>query len=218
MIRLYIEVPYGSFRKSYARALAETYPFPPPATVYGMLLSFVGERFRASHSGVQLAFAFARKPQISRNLRRMSGAKYGVSRTPDFVEILCGLNFLCWIDSSEEAHVRTLESRLVEAIMSPEKVDRTGVVSLGLSDDAVNEVSLVNDLPKFNEQFARQNQDFNGWYWLTPQVDGQVELPVWVDHVRALHTRWRRYQWDTTPFMICEEPEIDKFTLILDPR
>ena len=46
MITLRVEVPYASFRKSYARSFAETYPLPPPATVYGMLLSLVGERFR----------------------------------------------------------------------------------------------------------------------------------------------------------------------------
>lgn len=57
MIALYIEVPFASFRKSYARSLAETYPFPPPATIYGMLLSLVGEWYRSRHQGVKLAFA-----------------------------------------------------------------------------------------------------------------------------------------------------------------
>ena len=33
MITLRVEVPYASFRKSYARSFAETYPLPPPATV-----------------------------------------------------------------------------------------------------------------------------------------------------------------------------------------
>lgn len=218
MITLHVEVPYASFRKSYARSLAETYPFPPPATVYGMLLSLVGERFRASHSGVKLALAFARQPRISRTLRRMSGTKYGVSRTPDFIEILCGIEFLCWVDSVQETNDQTLENRLIEATTNPERVDRTGVVSLGLSDDAVNDISLIADLPRFNEQCANQVESFNGWHWLLPQENGQIELPVWVDHVGAFHTRWRRYQFDDSPSMICDEPEPSKFTSILDPR
>src|SRR6266852_1217890 len=67
---LYIEVPYASFRKSHARSFAETYPLPPPATVYGMLLSLVGERFRRRHEGVRLAFAYKRLPHIATTLRK----------------------------------------------------------------------------------------------------------------------------------------------------
>jgi CRISPR-associated protein Cas5t len=218
VITLHIEVPYASFRKSYARSLAETYPFPPPATVYGMLLSLVGERFRASHSGVKLAFAFARQPRISRTLRRMSGAKYGVSRTPDFIETLCGIEFLCWVDSNQETNDRTLEARLTEAIVTPERIDRTGIVSLGLSDDAVDDITLIADLPQWNQQYQQWHDNFQGWCWLHPQDDGQIELPVWVDHVGAFHTRWQRFSFESSPCMINEEPANSKFTLIRDPR
>lgn len=214
MIALHIEVPYGSFRKSYARALAETYPFPPPATIYGMLLSLVGERVRTQHSGVKLAFAFTRQPRVARTLQRMSGEKYGVSRTPDFIETLCGIEFLCWVDSSKEqgqANGRSLEARLVEAIERPEIVDRTGVVCLGLSDHAVNDISLIKDFSKIRK-FSDQ------WHWLTPQDNGQIELPVWVDHVGAFHTRWQRYQFDASPSLIVPEPPDSQFTPILDPR
>lgn len=214
MITLHVEVPYASFRKSYARSLAETYPFPPPATVYGMLLSLVGERLRVRHSGVELAFAFAKQPRIARTLQRMSGEKYGVSRTPDFVETLCGIEFLCWVNSREEqgrGNGRSLETRLIEAIESPEMVSRTGIVCLGLSDNAINDVSLVKD-------FAKLKVFSETWHWLTPQDDGQIELPVWVDHVGAFYTRWRRYQFDSSPSLITPEPPNSQFTPILDPR
>lgn len=212
MITLHIEVPYASFRKSYARALAETYPFPPPSTIYGMLLSLIGERFRVRHSGVNLAFAFAKQPRIARTLQRMSGEKYGVSRTPDFIETLCGIEFLCWVDSSKELNNgRSLEDRLFEAIETPEKVNRTGVVCLGLSDNAVNDISLIKDFGKVKD-FAE------AWHWLTPQDDGQIELPVWVDHVGAYHTRWRRYHFDASPTSITPDPPTSQFTEIVDPR
>src|SRR5262249_61137342 len=79
VIILHIEVPYASFRKSYARSFAETYPLPPPATVYGMLLSLVGERFRGRNEGVRLAIANKRIQQIATTLRKLSGYKYGAA-------------------------------------------------------------------------------------------------------------------------------------------
>src|SRR5262244_3855476 len=120
MIILRVEVPYASFRKSYARSFAETYPLPPPATVYGMLLSLVGERFRGRHEGVRLAFAYKRIPQIATTLRKLSRYKYGVAakqsklgNAPDFIETLCGIEFLCWVDSSQEKpDVESLEARI----------------------------------------------------------------------------------------------------------
>lgn len=195
LITLYVEAPYASFRKSYARSFAETYPLPPPATVYGMLLSLVGERFRKRHEGVQLAFAYKRAPLITTTLRKLSRFKYGVpgkqsklGNAPDFVETLCGLDFLCWVDSSKETANRedtsgrkTLEERIIEALQSPESINRYGVLCLGLSDDAVNDVSLCEQV---NDE----------WHRLLPKDTGTIELPIWVDHVGAAKTRWQRYE------------------------
>jgi CRISPR-associated protein Cas5t len=212
-IALYIEVPYASFRKTYARSLAETYPFPPPATVYGMLLSLVGEYFRAKHAGVKLAFAYAHQPKIATTLRKLSRFKYGVAskqsklgNAPDFIETLCNIEFLCWVDSSAETQQKlTLESRIIEALEFPEKVNRTGILSLGLSDDAVNDISLIREIK-------------DKWYWLTPANEGQVELPIWVDHIGSINTRWQRYRFDAQPSIINNTPSSDKFTQIIDPR
>lgn len=200
MITLRIEVPYASFRKSYARSFAETYPLPPPATVYGMLLSLVGERFRVRHEGVRLAFAFRERhqngekrrspfPKTATNLRKLSRYKYGVpakqsklGNAPDYIETLCDIEFLCWIDSGSEINASpNLEARIIAALTKPETVTRYGVLSLGLSDDAVNDVSLVADIT-------------GEWRMLTPSESGSVELPVWVDHVGSAQTRWRRYE------------------------
>lgn len=56
-IALKVEVPIACFRHSRAREYAETYPVPPPSTVYGMLLSLIGETDRYKHCGTQLAIA-----------------------------------------------------------------------------------------------------------------------------------------------------------------
>jgi CRISPR-associated protein Cas5t len=188
MITLRVEVPYASFRKSYARSLAETYPLPPPATIYGMLLSLVGERLRSRHEGVRLAFAYKSIPPIATTLRKLSRYKYGVpskqaklGNAPDFIETLCDIEFLCWVDSSIEKNgSRHLEARLVEAIESPDKVDRYGLLCLGLSDDAVNDISICRLVE-------------GAWHRLIPSHNGSMELPIWIDHVGSANTRWNRF-------------------------
>lgn len=219
MITMRVRVPYASFRKSYARSFAETYPFPPPATVYGMLLSLVGERRRARHAGVALAFAYARQPKVAITLRKLSRYKYGEANKqsaqgkPDFVETLCGIDFLCWVDSKSESQdsgnmgteKSTLEERLIEALKTPEKVDRTGILCLGLSDDAVDEIAIIDHCE-------------GAWHWLMPSNDGRIELPIWVDHVGSFHTRWLRYGFENRASIISGEPTADRFTTIDDPR
>lgn len=216
MIALHIEVPYASFRKSFARSFAETYPLPPPATVYGMLLSLVGERFRKRHEGVQLAFAYKRVPRIATTLRKLSRFKYGVpgkqwklGNAPDFIETLCNIEFLCWVDSSQEKRAgsdQILEDRVREAINSPSTVNRYGVLCLGLSDDAVNEVELIDNIQ-------------GEWQRLLPSDAGTIELPVWVDHVGSINTRWQRYMLETEATLLTSEPgnNLWKWTHIIPP-
>lgn len=216
MLAIYIDVPYASFRKSFARSYAETYLLPPPATVYGMLLSLVGEKFRSAHEGVKLAFAYRRIPQVAVTLRKLSRYKYGEAKKqetlgskPDFVETVCGIELVCWVDSSEEygTHEVTLQTRLEEAIQRPETVSRYGVLSLGLSDDMVNEVSVCQSLE-------------GKWHRLLPLADGEMELPVWVDHVGSAKTRWQRFQLDEHSAELNELPgSIDwEWVQIVSPK
>ncbi len=241
MITLHVEVPYASFRKSFARSFAETYPLPPPATVYGMLLSLVGERFRRRHEGVRLAFAYKCRcddesykhrrsgedcrdkclPHIATTLRKLSRYKYGVpskqsklGNAPDFIETLCGIEFLCWVDSSQEkpdedgilkGDGRNLERRVIEAIQAPTSVTRYGVLCLGLSDDAVNDVSL------------RDNVD-GVWHHLLLSDKGAMELPIWVDHVGAADTRWQRYELEMNAKTVTPFPSEQQWTEIVAPQ
>lgn len=233
MLTLRVEAPYASFRKSFARSFAESYPLPPPATVYGMLLSLVGEHFRRRHEGVRLAFAYGCReaekrdcgrpclPHVATTLRKLSRYKYGVpgkqselGNAPDFIETLCGIEFLCWVDSSQERATEdgqlrggTLEDRLAGALENPDSVTRSGVLCLGLSDDAVNEVSLRSSLDGI-------------WHRLLPSDTGSMELPVWVDHVGAADTRWRRFHFEALASRLRDAPGSDgwQWTEILDPR
>ncbi|HKZ79844.1 MAG TPA: type I-MYXAN CRISPR-associated protein Cas5/Cmx5/DevS [Pyrinomonadaceae bacterium] len=233
MVSLYINVPYASFRKSYARSFAETYPLPPPATVYGMLLSLIGERFRRRHSEVRIAFAYKCRlddkvcegqclPPVATTLRKLSRFKYGVGgkegAKPDYVETVCGLEFLCWVDSSQESANRPLgdsgsnalgglEDRIKQALESPEKINRYGVLSLGLSDDAVNDLHLCT-------------KPEGKWHRLLPSETGSIELPIWVDHTGSAWTRWQRFELEQRGSAIIESPGTSdwEWIEIKDPR
>lgn len=187
MIMLHVEAPFATFRKSFARSFAETYPVAPPATVYGMLLSLAGERYRDEHEGVRLAFAYRSVPRIATTLRKLSRYKYGVpgkqaqlGHALDYIQTACGLDFLCWVDSSQEARQKNLEERISLALEHPDQVTRYGVLSLGLSDDLAD----VRGCEKSPGE----------WQRLLPRSDGSLDLPVWVSHVGAIGTHWNRYE------------------------
>lgn len=188
MIVLEVQAPFANFRKSFARSYAETYPLPPPATAYGMILSLVGERQRRSHLGVRMALGVTRRPKLTTVLKKMSRYKYGVpskqsrlGNAPDYMEVLGGIDCRIAIDSSDDTGRPTLEERTRIALENPEQVDRTGVLCLGLSDDLVDVVKFASD-------------DAEPIEWLTADPDGSLELPVWVDHVGSADTRWRRFR------------------------
>lgn len=207
-----VTAPFASFRRSFARSFAETYPLAPPATVYGMLLSLVGERSRSRHVGVRLGFAYAKLPRVATTLRKLSRYKYGVvsrqserGNAPDFVETLCGLDFVCAIESGSETDGGpTLANRVARAIEHPADVIRTGVVCLGASDDAVDDIATIEE-------------PSGSWCRLRPEPDGDMELPIWVDHVGARFTRWQRFTLGAPQRLTGGVPPED-FVRIDDPR
>ena len=94
VIALYVSVPVASFRVPYAREFFETLPCPPPSTVYGMLLSMVGEPQRKAHEGAEIALALVSDPEYSVVLRTMWRIKTGSppgkgsNKRPDYQELL----------------------------------------------------------------------------------------------------------------------------------
>ena len=198
LVALYIDVPCATFRTSRSREYGKTYLVPPPSTVYGMLLSLVGETNSEKHCGVRLAIAMLSQPQKSRVLRKMRRFKekdYGHSRNtiPEQQEILTDIKFIVWVESSRESVKPTLVERIKQAKANPTTVKRFGCLYLGESNDLVSSIRLAQE-----RHFSQNKQ------WLVKSNEGNITLPYWVDHVGSRGTRWQRYcleelDWNTPP-------------------
>jgi CRISPR-associated protein Cas5t len=187
MLALEVEVPITCFRQSRAREYAETYPFPPPSTVYGMLLSIVGEMNRYKHCGVKLAIALLSQPQKSTVIRTFRRFKKKdihdpTNARPDYQELLTDVRFITWVNSQGDKSQPKLLERLQQAFANPASIERFGGLCLGESRDLVNSVTMVPE-----------NDRTRSLQWLVQDEDGLLTLPYWVDHVGSKGTRWKRY-------------------------
>ena len=189
---LFVDVPMASFRPMWSREYQETYPAPPPSTIYGMLLSLVGveREQKGDYAGVRLAIALEDQPQIGRIFRKFrrvaqssrkfrhvaqSGQDDGplAERRPDYQEIILWLKFWLWIDDAKAKN--PLAERICEALDTERRRDvvRHGALCLGESSHMVNEVKLAigNVAPTKREgRFLVRNKT------------GFLTMPVWTDH------------------------------------
>lgn len=195
-VSLGVTVPVCSFRKPYAREFLESERIPPPATVYGFLLSLVGEDDRHAYIGTRLAISVTKSPATSLVLRtawRVKKSKKplgtGPNRRPDYQEILSGLQIGVWIAAGD------LATRVREAKSDWKRLNRYGGLSLGESRDLVDEV--VFD-PAWDQQCGN---------WLCTDARGPHPLPVWVDHVGSKGTRWTQFRIERAPLI--EPPQAD---------
>jgi CRISPR-associated protein Cas5t len=186
MLGLYVSVPVACFRKGLAREYLETEALPPPATCYGFLLSLVGETDRNRHIGCRVTPSLvgqAEKSVVLRTVWRIKSRKLlmgdGNNRMLARQELLTGVKFVLWLDSSEEkGESPSLEQRTREAIAHPEQIDRFGGLSFGESAHLVDEVKCFDD-----------NAAMDGTIFLLADR-GRLTLPVWVDHVGSEGTRY----------------------------
>jgi len=187
-IALQVEVPIACFRQSRAREYVETYPVPPPSTVYGMLLSLLGEENRYQHCGVKLAIALLSEPEKSivirtfRRVKKMRDIHHSSNAKPDYQELLTNIEFVVWISAGTDQATPTLPECLQQAFIDPASINRFGGLCLGESRDLVN---AVNPLA--------ENHTGESLRWLIRDENGWLALPYWVDHVGSQGTRWQRY-------------------------
>ncbi|MBD2359774.1 type I-MYXAN CRISPR-associated protein Cas5/Cmx5/DevS [Anabaena minutissima FACHB-250] len=204
-IVLKVEVPIACFRQSHAREYSETYPVPPPSTVYGMLLSLVGEVDRYKHCGVKLAIALlseAEKSTVIRTFHRFKTKNIHDSKNnrPDYQELLTNIEFVVWVDVGVDKAQPNLVERLAEALTNPASISRFGGLCLGESRDLVNDVTLLPE-----------NYRAESMRWLIRDEYGLLTLPYWVDHVGSRGTRWLCYE--VQECQVFQPPELS-WTLI----
>lgn len=204
---LYLDCPCTSFPRSFARDYKETYRYPPPSTIYGLLLSLVGEVDRMAHVGVKLAIGvIGNDPPISRIVRKQRHHKFGVKHLgtyptsqfskPNHHELLTDLQVAIQIDSSEELAAVKLIDRVAIALSTPEQITRFGGLSLGES------WALVNG--------ARLYRETDGSIrWLVKDNRGLIALPVWIDRSTSQGTFQR--------FSLSNELTNDCFVPIVEP-
>ena len=188
-VALFVSVPIASFRNPRAREYLETLPVPPPATVYGMLLSMIGERRRLRHVGAQVAVALlspAPRSRVLRNVWRVKTLRWplglGENKRPDFQELLTGIRLAVHVRDGVGEGDPSLAQRVRQAIVSPASVSRFGGLALGESTHLVNAIRELRD-----EDWGDQTT------WLTRGVGGLLALPVWPDHVGSAGTRFEQF-------------------------
>lgn len=176
---LYIDCPCTSFPRSFARDYKETYLYPPPSTIYGFLLSLVGEEDLTAHLGVKLAMGvIGNTPPISRIVRKQRHHKFGKTHMgtyppsqfskPNFQELLTDVKVVIKLDSSQESAKIKLDERVAIALTSPEQITRFGGLSLGESWALINGIRLY--------------REFDGEIdWLIKDCRGLISLPVWIN-------------------------------------
>jgi len=189
-LHLYVSVPLAGFRVAQAREYWETYPCPPPSTLYGMLLSLVGEADRFVHKGAELSMALVSVPQSSIVLRtqwrikdKAVGPGLGNNKRPDFQELLSDIRLAVWLRPGTEEKARpTLFARVKNAMERPQEVSRFGGLSLGES------THLVNEVRKWRQEDPSVGQI------LMPNNQGNLSLPIWPDHVGSRGTKWGQFR------------------------
>jgi CRISPR-associated protein Cas5t len=191
-MQLYLDCPCTSFPRSFARDFKETYRYPPPSTVYGMLLSLVGEVDMLAHRGVKLAIGLiGNDPPISRVVRKQRHHKFSVKHMgtypssqfskPNHHELLTDLQFVIQIDSSEETAVVKLIDRVAIALSTPAQITRFGGLSLGESWAMLNGVRVYRE----TDGVVR---------WLKQDKRGLIGLPIWINRETTQGT-FARFTW-----------------------
>ena len=198
---LFVSAPICGFRVAQSRSYWETYLFPPPSTVYGMLLSLIGEPNRLRCEGTEIAVAMLAPDLQSvpsvvlRTMWRFKGSSIPGqtekgNTTPDYQELLTHIRLSVWVRPGEGERKKSLAERLRSALENPKTITRYGGLSLGESTHLVDEVRQWRESD--TDQFGL------GWLLVKPDADREqatadLSLPVWPDHVGSKGTHWGQF-------------------------
>lgn len=186
---LRIEAPLTAFRPKLARDYQETWPAPPPSTVFGLLMSLCGiwPQQTSQFKGARLAIAISPGAQRSTVLRKMHRGEEGKTLVPkwrpEYQELLVDLTTWVFIPE-EQAQERALVGFVRAALEHPEQVERSGGLSFGESAFLVHS---IKELPA-------QALEGEPLQVLMPTNTGFLQLPVWVDFSDDKLSRHQRFE------------------------
>jgi CRISPR-associated protein Cas5t len=183
LLPIRVEVPVCAFRPYASREYQDTFPVPPPATVYGMLLSLLGvpREDKARHRGTEMALAVARLPVRSKVFRKLRRGKDLEDTRPDYQDLLIDLTLWVWLRLGADPANPPLSTRVLAALAQPAALERFGGLSLGESSYLVDVIRVDPSPP---DQLS----------FLTPDEGGFYSLPVWVDHAVRANTILGRFR------------------------
>lgn len=180
-ITLLVEVPICAFRPYESREYQDTHPFPPPSAVYGMLLSLCGVRReeKHQHQGVRMVLAMEGVPERGKVFRKFRRGKDLGDLRPDYQDLLIGLKLWVWLANGSDQGQPPLVEQVSTAIEYPNRVKRSGGLSLGESSYLVDSIAV-----------RKPNADLN-MHFLKPDPSGFYNISTWVDHIGNKHVRQR---------------------------
>ena len=182
LLTLFVEVPICAFRPYASREYQDTYPFPTPSSVYGMLLSLIGvpSEEKARHRGVVMAMGIESAPGRAKVFRKLRRGKDLDSLRPDYQDLLIDVRLWIWLKPGKDSASPNLLEMVACALTNPALINRFGGLSLGESSYLINSISMSKAPP-------------SELIFLRPDQGGFHHLPVWVDHLDASRTRCARF-------------------------
>jgi CRISPR-associated protein Cas5t len=129
----------------------------------------------------------------------------GENRRPDFQELLSNVRLAVWVRTgAAEAARPSLSDRVAAALARPSGVNRFGGLSLGESTHLIDELRALG------------RADHGEGRLLVGDVEGDLALPVWPDHVGAAGTRWGQYR--LVPATVSTEPDERAWSIVRRPE
>ena len=106
-----------------------------------------------------------------------------------------------WVRTgAAEAARPSLSDRVAAALARPSGINRFGGLSLGESTHLIDELR------------ALRPADHGEGRLLLGDMEGDLALPTWADHIGAAGTRWGQYR--LVPAMIGTEPDERAWTIV----
>ena len=219
MLSLFIDVPMAAFRPRWAREYQESYPVPPPATLFGMLLSLVGveREDKAKFAGIELAIAVSEsswengapvRGRVFRKFRRVGQSAKNpdplADRRPDYQELILWLSLWLWLREPANDNVESLVDKVKQAL-NPERrneIVRHGALCLGESSHLINDIHQA--VPDGEGRFLVCNKK------------GFLTMPVWVDH-RQDKSRLETFSLCPPQQLSSEPPENEHCWITISP-